>query len=198
MNKDTYQQLRSMRVIGGFGEVTTYYSGTPYDYKEVCDLMEGQLTEKIDYKNMVVMFPISTDYGSNYFFGPGDNVHDPRKVLIDHCLFFHRVCRELEKKDIKFKNGISIDQKDKDNYKYGQMNAGSMLIVHKGVAYMVDGTANPLGGNLTFNKSKCYHNSTLNRPLCLNDTDVKKGVTTENKPLIFSGFLLRRLGKHLN
>lgn len=195
MNKETYQSLIDCRFISKeFGYVHGYSGNSCpfYKYADVSAKLYKQMEEEIDPKNIVIMFPLGTNYGDNGFYGPGDNQHNSRKVLIDHCTYFLDVSSALDKFGVVFKNGKKLTDE-----KYTQMRI-AMLIVQNGKAYAVDSSANPWSNNLTYNQSASFNENPLynHAEIKLDDKDVrsrKNKIDPTNKNVMFSGFFVRRM-----
>lgn len=183
MNRETYQSLIDCQFLRRDGCLIRYWSPSDHQkyftFREVSDKLYGQMSEEIDYNNIIISFPVAS-HSDTGFFGPGNNPGDPRQVLIDHITYKFDVFEALDKNGVRFKNGIKLT----DN-KYAQ-KVFTLLVVHDGVAYVNDNVANPWTSNIG------YSQWSSDKEIKLNDEDLKiPGLLDKN--IIFAGFFVRRM-----
>ena len=134
-------------------------------YKKVEPVMLKQLTDDFDINNCIIIIPVNTGYGANYLW-------NNREIVDSHCTHSVNLRYILHKMGMKEYNGKSLI----DN----TQRTTAMFVINDGVVYCSYGdypTAYPLDAfYITPNK-------TINPKLL------------DNKPIFFSGFILKRLKK---
>jgi hypothetical protein len=183
MNISQYTKLKSCGLIGIFGCLNKSESvvggslGQPlqkkinYEEKDLpMDIIMGQLTSPVDFKNIIILFTSYT-YGTNRYFG---GLRDG--VLTDHCTYPLEVCSILKKHGIKFKDGRDI----RDN-KYSQRSY-MMLIVQNGIAYPSIKFGDPTR-QFAFSDKQEW------------SVDESDKITVDDKEIIMSGFFVHRFRK---
>lgn len=146
MTSDQYIRLRSKGFFSYFGSISRSLNVD----EEALSILEQQLSGKIDYHNLAILFPIGTGYGYNAVLGRGP-LNGPDRVMIDHITYWLRVRKILTDKGVVFKNGEKMTLK-----KYDFLGV-TMLVVKNGVAYVINNTADPLSSNLYYNKDENKH-----------------------------------------
>lgn len=185
MTKEEYLSLnkRGCRFLDSYGYIKNYWEPSEhYDYKKVNELIYKQMSESIDFKNIVIAFPVYSG-GITCFVGPGNSIKEPQKILIDHCTYPITVKHILHSQGIRFKNGDKLSLQ-----KYSQMPFGC-LVVHKGLAHVIDSTSNPY--------AYIYIKSEHNKQIKLDSYEVENGVTISDKNMMFSGLFIERARKLL-
>lgn len=178
MNTSEYKKLKASGLIGIFGSLNKDHNMVQdgsfslkkiINYKEEnlpMDIIMGQLTSPVDFKNIIIVFTLGR-YGTNRYF---------KGVLSDHCTFSIPVKDILHKHGVKFKNNISLKSQ-----KYSQRSI-MMLIVQDGIAYSVKDNGDPTS-SLAFSESHEV------------DLDINDAVTIGNKNIMLSGFFVERFEK---
>lgn len=135
-------------------------------------ILDSQLDEPIDFKNIIILFPLWSG-GTNGFFGT-------KRVLIDHAGFIVYVRRILKEHGVKFKDSNELDAD-----KYSQATY-SMLIVHNGMACVSEKIAKPTDPTQFTTHHKIFDG------IHVNDSDIPN-LNIKGKQIFFSGFFLENI-----
>lgn len=129
MNIQEYEQIRRSGLIKDRGSISRQGMRFPWGtegYNEHVipkDILASQLTCPIDFKNLIILCPLGTGYGTNRFFKHG-NI----EVLIDHSTYSVGVRYLLKNYDIKYKTGKSVADESVTQLKFG------MMVIKDGIA----------------------------------------------------------------
>ncbi len=178
MNKQEYLDLIKCGFLSNGGTVERYWSkdDRPFDMSKVNKNLLKDLDTKLDYNNLIILFPVSFKYSSTTcLFGTDHNNSFP----IDHCTYIIDIRSFLDKKGIKYRDNIKMTDS-----KYGQYIV-SMLIIQDGIAYAHNDNVNPFGTSLS------YHSSDFALEIKIRSEDTH--LNFDNKNIIFSGFLVNKI-----
>jgi hypothetical protein len=175
MNKNEYLNLYNIGFLdsykGGIKDYTYLTHNTvPYNYSSVNELLCKDLYKNIDIKNVIILFPLSTNTGKIKQFNNGN-------ILIDYCTYIIDVKNILHDNGIKYKNGETLINK-----KYSQ-TIFTAIIVENGIAYSCNYTANPFSNYITLNSTENIKDISINKEDLIN-------VNRDNLEILFSGFFI--------
>jgi len=174
MNIEEYKELQKCGFISNFrGEIINLPfdpNDVPYDREKVAKTLYKQLNEEVDFKNVIILFPLATGFGRNGLFGKD-------KICIDHPSYIVSVREILRKAGIKFKSGEELNDE-----KYRQ-NSFSLLVVHNGEAYVSSIYTDPLNSCINY---LCSERKDI-KNIHINQSEIKN-LDIHNKKIFFSGF----------
>lgn len=186
MKKSDYLDLIKCGFLSQYGGfVKSYWSNEEREkYHKISDINKKMLLQfeaKLDYNNLIILFPVSLGYGQTCLFG--ENRAD--SFPIDHCTNIVYIRDFLDKKGIKYKDGVSMTHD-----KYRQFSIG-MLIIQDGVAYANTINANPFNVSIVDNDSEYCSEIKISK-------EDSKNLVLDNKEIIFSGFLVKKIINNKN